>query len=596
VPLAPPAITGATVGVVLLAGVLATGVFASPLLPLLVPWLAVNGTTRPARESAAIAAATVLLLVIGEIIRETFGARDLAAVVALGAATGILVFWVLRRERVSRRRLQDLDRILSEAERGERARPEPGAASRLGDLRRTLADVRDRTGATRVLLWAVDPAVGEAQPRASSEGRSSTRRVTLPGDPLGWVWEEGLPVKLDRTPDWAADGAVVHALRLAREEHAGTLATFEFADGTAASATAVQDAADRLRAEVALHDQSAALAADRQRTAILLETLRRIPAVDAPQAFASELLAGAVELAEGTGGAVAAWHDEAGRILAVAGDDGGPAVGREFGPLESELALAARSGAEIVRAPREARGALPIGSPGELWLRPPRAVAALPLATQSGVVGALAVWTSIGTRFDPRALDLLRTVAPYAALQLEQAMAYGRLHDTAERDPLTRLRNRRAFDRALEREAARLERYGHPIGLLAVDIDHFKGINDQFGHEAGDAVLQRLAVLLEAGIRDVDVAARFGGEEFVVLLPETELAAALDVAERLRASVEAMNMDWNGTPLPIRISVGASASPACVADAKLLVRSADAALYQAKREGRNRVAWAPAAG
>jgi diguanylate cyclase (GGDEF)-like protein len=318
--------------------------------------------------------------------------------------------------------------------------------------------------------------------------------------------------------------------------------------------------------------------------------------VSAPHAFASELLAGAIELAEGTGGAVASWHEEAGRILAVAGDDGGPAIGREFGPLESELALAARSGAEIVRAPREGRGALPVGAPGELWLRQPRAVVALPLATHSSVTGALAVWTSIRRDFDPDALDLLRTVAPYAALQLEQAMEYGRLHDSADRDPLTGLRNRRAFDRALEREAARLERYGHPIGLLAVDIDHFKQINDRFGHEAGDAILKDLARLLEAGIRDVDVAARFGGEEFVVLLPETDLAAALEVGERLRAAVESMKKEWNGEPLPVRISVGCSASPACVPDPKLLVRSADAALYQAKREGRNRVVRAAPAG
>jgi diguanylate cyclase (GGDEF)-like protein len=590
------ATTGTIAGAVLLAGVLATGVLRSPLLPLLVPWLAWLATTWHRRLAAAAAGLAALILLLGEILRETLGVRDLVALLAIGGAAAAIALWIRQRERMSRRRLLELDHILAEAERGDGGRSSAEAAVRLTELRRILADIAVRTDASRVLLWTVAPEAAEARTTASSETRVPNRTVALAGNPLGWVWEEGLPVRLDRTPAWAGDGTDVRAFRLHRDEHGGTLATFEFTAGHPPVARALEDAADRLRAEVALHDRAAALAADRRRTAALLETLRRIPSVSAPYAFASELLAGAIELAEGTGGAVAAWHDEAGRILAVAGDDGGPAVGRAFGPLESELALAARSGAEIVRAPREARGSLPVGAPGELWLHPPRALIALPLATQAGAVGALAVWTSIRGRFDTGALDLLRTVAPYAALQLEQAMEYGRLHETAERDPLTGLRNRRAFDRALAREAARLERYGHPIGLLAVDIDHFKQINDRFGHEAGDAVLKDLAGLLESCIRDVDVAARFGGEEFVVLLPETDLAAARDVAERLRTSVESMKKEWSGEPLPIRISVGASAAPTCVPDPKLLVRSADAALYQAKREGRNRVATAASTG
>jgi diguanylate cyclase (GGDEF)-like protein len=454
-----------------------------------------------------------------------------------------------------------------------------------------LATVRDRSGAARVIVWDVDPTAERATPRATSERGAPPGPAQLRGDPLGWVWTEGMPVRMD-APVWTASGTTVHAFRLDRDGEPTALATFEFATGSGHGASAtLDDIARHLGAEVALLDRSAALASDRRRTTILVDTLRRIPAVTAPHEFASALLAGAIEISDATGGVVATWRDEVGRVLAVAGDDGGTAVGREFGPLESELALAARANAELVRAPRS-RGGLAVATPDELWIRAPRALVVLPLATSQGVVGALALWTSLAQRFDDDALELLRTLAPHAALQLEQALEYGRLRDTAERDPLTGLRNRRAFDRALAREAARLDRYGHPMALLVLDLDHFKAVNDQFGHDAGDAVLQGLARRIEAAIRDVDLAARFGGEEFVVLLPETDLAAATEVAERLRRSVEDWEIAFAGEPLPIRVSIGASACPTPVTDPKQLVRSADTALYQAKREGRNRVAQA----
>jgi diguanylate cyclase len=152
------------------------------------------------------------------------------------------------------------------------------------------------------------------------------------------------------------------------------------------------------------------------------------------------------------------------------------------------------------------------------------------------------------------------------------------------------------IDQSLDAERARHERYGQPMAFLLIDVDHFKAINDRYGHEAGDAVLRSVARVIQAGVRDVDVPARFGGEEFAVLLPETLPEAAADVAERLRSNVERIEVPWGGDTLRVRISVGVSSCPDCVRDPHLLVRSADAALYQAKVLGRNRVIRAPASG
>src|SRR5690606_6303318 len=130
---------------------------------------------------------------------------------------------------------------------------------------------------------------------------------------------------------------------------------------------------------------------------------------------------------------------------------------------------------------------------------------------------------------------------------------------------------------------------GRPLSLLVIDLDHFKSINDRFGHEAGDDVLCRTARIIEGSIRDIDTAARFGGEEFVVLPPETDVASALDVAERIRATLAESDIESGGRTIPVRASIGVSSCPALVALPADLISSADAALYRAKEDGRNRV-------
>ncbi|HEX9873939.1 MAG TPA: diguanylate cyclase [Deferrimonas sp.] len=161
-------------------------------------------------------------------------------------------------------------------------------------------------------------------------------------------------------------------------------------------------------------------------------------------------------------------------------------------------------------------------------------------------------------------------------------------------DPLTGLHNRRYLMDTLAREVERSCRTDIPLSLVMIDIDHFKRVNDTYGHQVGDAVLVAVAALLQGQLRPYDTAARFGGEEFVLVLPSTELAAAGAVAERLRKLTANLSFAKEGAAdLGLTISAGvAIVSPGSIVNADDLIRQADTALYRAKQDGRNRVVLA----
>lgn len=163
------------------------------------------------------------------------------------------------------------------------------------------------------------------------------------------------------------------------------------------------------------------------------------------------------------------------------------------------------------------------------------------------------------------------------------------LQALAMTDALTGLFNRRYFTQRGAHEIRRAQRYHQPLGLLVFDVDHFKQVNDTYGHAAGDAVLQMIAATLRATLRDIDVPGRLGGEEFGVLLPNTRLADARRIAERLRMAIAAAYTTRDGVELRVTASFGVSAIAAENEDLDDLLRAADAALYRAKSEGRDRV-------
>ncbi len=156
-------------------------------------------------------------------------------------------------------------------------------------------------------------------------------------------------------------------------------------------------------------------------------------------------------------------------------------------------------------------------------------------------------------------------------------------------DGLTELHNKRYFSEAVERETSRSRRYQRTLTLLLFDIDHFKQINDTYGHLAGDSVLRQLGALVRQRVRRDDVPARIGGEEFAVILPEVGRDGALQAAEKLRATVEATSFRFEGTVIPVTISIGVAEWSDELADPQELVKLTDERLYEAKRTGRNRV-------
>ncbi|NIM00384.1 MAG: diguanylate cyclase [Acidobacteria bacterium] len=164
-----------------------------------------------------------------------------------------------------------------------------------------------------------------------------------------------------------------------------------------------------------------------------------------------------------------------------------------------------------------------------------------------------------------------------------------RLRRLADTDPLTSLYNKRYLTEGLRIEVARAERYHNELSLIMIDVDHFKAINDRFGHQTGDVVLQQMATLFVNGVRSIDIAHRYGGEEFAIVLPETPFAGAVFVAERLGEQVRRHRfLDVDGEPLaPITISIGVASRGAEAADAETLIKLADARLYDAKQRGRN---------
>ncbi|MDD2926104.1 GGDEF domain-containing protein [Rhodoferax sp.] len=178
---------------------------------------------------------------------------------------------------------------------------------------------------------------------------------------------------------------------------------------------------------------------------------------------------------------------------------------------------------------------------------------------------------------------------PYLQAVIDQ------LGELSLKDPLTGLSNRRYFQNVLAREIEMVARSGEPALLLMLDIDHFKNVNDTYGHPVGDTVLQTIARTLSACVRPMDTVARFGGEEFVIILPSCQGQYGLQVAERIRESVSALNIAIaSGVTLKVTISIGGAYAPRWVRSTpELWMDRADIELYRAKSEGRNRVCIEP---
>jgi eukaryotic-like serine/threonine-protein kinase len=218
-----------------------------------------------------------------------------------------------------------------------------------------------------------------------------------------------------------------------------------------------------------------------------------------------------------------------------------------------------------------------------------RAWLGLPLLAGDEVIGLLTIDSRVPAAYGENEAAVAFAFAGQAAIAIRNARLFGQMQRMAATDALTETHNRHRFFELAEAEweAARL--LGRPLAVMMLDIDHFKRVNDTHGHAVGDAVLRAVADRCRAALREADVLGRYGGEEFAVLLPGTELAAATQVAERLRLLIDEVPLQFAGGEIAVTISVGVAAADDATPTLAALLNRADEALYEAKTSGRNRV-------
>ena len=327
----------------------------------------------------------------------------------------------------------------------------------------------------------------------------------------------------------------------------------------------------------------------------LAETIRRVGDALATGVDRDRVVALAVRQA------VDACEAEVGRALPLAhGAFSGCAVGEVAGDLKKAIEAAERDvfvvrpdvGSELLGAlegddrAERTRRAVSVHGPG---------VHALSIGLRSLVdgpeyLGAISI-ARHGRTFTREQEDLLEYLAGQAVVSIENASLHEAVERQAVTDALTGLANVRAFMSVLDREVERGRRFEHPLGLVMIDLDDFKRVNDSYGHQQGDEVLAHVAWVLRDVSRDLDTVARYGGEELAVVLPQTDAAGAAKLAERMRQAVESLHVPrvGGGGTVDVTASFGVASVPENASDRNELIAAADAALYAAKAAGKNRV-------
>ncbi|HET9441003.1 MAG TPA: GGDEF domain-containing protein [Longimicrobiales bacterium] len=449
-------------------------------------------------------------------------------------------------------------------------------------LRAGIEWCQQMSGARRVVLWAVDDAAGLVRP-ISATGGAWPKAHVLHGSPVTWIARECLSSRIAPPPEWAETLRVMGvAVVQARSTHA---LTFELVDDIDVNPQQFEMLGIYLGALLNVLRDHEVLAAHQHRSDLLYQALRELPTTHDTGTLAQQLLGFAVRVTGGHGASLMAWNGVSGEVIAA--EAAGLQQGDVVDDAESLTVLSAR-GAAILSKHGSALRKVHVISRKEKFLPTPDVATAVPLLDDGNVVGVLTVWAANTNRIDEAAISDLETIAPYAAARLQQTRQLGEMRQLADRDALTGLANRRAFDAQLLAEWARWERYHRPFSLLLFDIDHFKRVNDRFGHDAGDEVLRAVAASVTRLLRGSDFAARYGGEEFGVILSEASRQAAVEIAERLRLRIEELPISYRGQHIPVTISGGvvAAAEHLTAAD---IVRSADQLLYRAKAGGRNRI-------
>ncbi|UCG77813.1 MAG: sensor domain-containing diguanylate cyclase [Nitrospirota bacterium] len=220
-----------------------------------------------------------------------------------------------------------------------------------------------------------------------------------------------------------------------------------------------------------------------------------------------------------------------------------------------------------------------------------KSIICVPLKSKGDLIGVLEVFNKKkNVPFSKHDLDIIQKIADYASIAIERASLYQKMADLAITDDLTKLFNSRYLNRTIEIELTRCERYNTSVSLIFMDLDYFKEINDQHGHLVGSKVLVELGQLLIKGLRSVDIVSRYGGDEFVIVLPQTSPTVATEIADRLRISINRhIFLKKDGLNLKLTASFGIASYPESAGSKEELLRLADEAMYEVKNRTRDGV-------
>jgi diguanylate cyclase (GGDEF)-like protein len=458
-----------------------------------------------------------------------------------------------------------------------------------------LIDFRDVSGAEEAIFWRWLPERDSLAPAIwSSEGtRPSFFSIT-----------EWAPLV-----QWSAEGGVVQTVGHEETVHVGAapirrgetlmgVLSLTHRTGLGWSRSALRDwlprLADQLGTVQELVDVRRRSNRNMRQGQALLDAVQRLQGHNTGDGLARAFCETALDVSGARAAALVRWSADAdlGELVYVTDTTGL----RSATPLDGSclVAEACRSGKlQVLEDSR--RATLERGLYGvPRTVAEPGSVAIVPLVKDGRTLGALVLEAA-----DAKALTLeearnLTVLGAVVTSSLELVWQFAEVDKRARTDPLTGLWNRHHFGEQLQRTLNEADRYGTPVSLVLVDIDHFKRVNDTWGHEAGDSVLKQVARILQDGVRSVDICVRYGGEEIALLLAQTDSEHAVEVAERLRARICAQPLRHGVADIAVTASFGVATYPETVKVRDQLFPASDKALYIAKHEGRNRVRAKPA--